>query len=222
MSPNVTRWSPVVISELGKAGIPLPLELVLSLISVESGGVSGKVNIKSGASGLLQVMPITLQDYNKHHKIKISLSVLRDKNDGAGAEQIRVGLWALEVFWRGSYNYLVKRLDTVPIDQIARIADLFYVAGPGATRERLDTLSVPTFEHVAVKYPTWNALPHPLKVWSRTSEQNPIWRLDDISTWLHGGISDSLKRNPKVAAAIALLAVGVAAWYLKGKGHGQK
>jgi hypothetical protein len=202
------RWAPVIQAELARANIPLPVELILALMDVESQGFVGLVNPKSGASGLLQVMPKTLNDYNAAHT-PISLEEMRSQNVTAAPKQIRVGLSVLASFWKGAYRYLVDRMGSVPIDELARIADLFYVAGPGATKSRLDHLSTPTWGAVQAAYPTWNALPHPRNVFSRLGEIQ--WPLDQISEWI--GKEASIIRDPKAGLAIAV-AIGLAAWYM--------
>ena len=68
---NTARWAPLVLTELQKQSLPLPVELILAVIDVESRGVTGLVNPKSGASGLMQVMPIALKHYNRYSRGKI-------------------------------------------------------------------------------------------------------------------------------------------------------
>jgi hypothetical protein len=208
--PTVRRWAPVVDAELERAQIPLPRELILALIDKESWGHVGLVNPKSGASGLMQVMPGTLDDYNKARP-DIPLSTLRSSSVTAAPAQIRVGVWVLGQFWRSAYRYLKSRMDQVPIDELAHIADLFYVAGPGATRSRLDHLDVPTWAAVQARFPKWNALPHPRGVFQILG---PIdWPVDAIADWI--GKSDTILEDPDTGFVLAVAGILVTWWFLR-------
>lgn len=210
---SVLQWGPVVDAELIRSGVPLPRDLVLAVIRVESGGVVGNVNPKSGASGLMQVMPGTLDHYNKLNPM-ISLATLRSKLPQHAVEQIRVGLWVLSTYWKSAYKYLSNRMVNVPIDELARIADLFYVAGPGATRKRLDKLSQPLWASILASFPQWNALPHPKNVFVQISDL--IWPVEKISNWLDKSIPKGLiNMSPKSGFAIGTLAILIAWWMFK-------
>lgn len=225
VSKLAESWRPVVVEEMNRAGVPLPVDLVLTLLDLESGGVAGAVNPKSGASGLMQVMPGTLKDYNKKHAVAVSLAELRGKSPAAGRLQIRVGVWVLSMFWRGAYRYILKRSDNVPTDDLARIADLYYVAGPGATRRRLDKAPRPTFDAVSAMFPSWAALRHPRNIFKRLDEQGGVsWRLDDIADWLHSTALAPPGRRPVDGFVIASIGVLLAWWWMKKKGkqHGKK
>lgn len=191
---SVLRWEPAIVAELQARSIPLPKELVESIMTVESRGKPGLVNPKSGASGLMQVMPITLQDFNQRHGTDYTLSDMRGTSNDAALKQIRVGIDIMAHYWKRAYQYLSNRLENVPIDELGRIADLFYVAGPGATKKKLDKLDVPTWERVKATYPGWNALPHPTKVYT---DPKP-WNVAAISQWLDGALSDlPVAKDPK-------------------------
>jgi len=213
---SVQKWSPIVELELSKQKVPLPRELILAVIRVESQGQAGLVNPKSGASGLMQIMPITLKDYNQRHKTNYTLSDMRKGDPLSARAQIKVGIATLAHFWRSAYKYLRSRLELVPVDELAHIADLFYTAGPGATIERLNPLSVPTWALVQAFYPKWNALPHPVKVLS----ENMPWNLDAIGPWLEqsDGISKIIK-NPKTGFALGIVILMAIYWLMKGKGN---
>jgi soluble lytic murein transglycosylase-like protein len=212
---SVSRWEPVIVAELHARSIPLPKELVESIMTVESRGKPGLVNPKSGASGLMQVMPTTLQDFNQRNGTDYTLSDMRGTSADAATKQIRVGIDIMAHYWQRAYQYLSTRLGDVPIDELGRIADLFYVAGPGATRKKLDKLDVPVWERIKTAYPNWNALPHPTKVFS---DPKP-WNVNAISQWLEGSLSDlPIEKDPKKGFGIGIVILMLAYWYMsKGK-----
>lgn len=212
---RVQRWLPIVQAELARVGSPLPAELVLAVIDTESRGYAGATNPSSGASGLMQVMPGTLEGYNQKNT-PVSLAELRSKTDAAAVKQIRVGLWVMNTYWRSAWRYLSNRLATVPIDELARVADLFYVAGPGATRKRLDKLPSPTWAAIQAAFPKWNALPHPKRVFGLLSDLQ--WPVNQISQWLESKQSIILDPTPKEGLVMAAAAILLAWWFLKKKG----
>lgn len=208
------QWASLSQSELNRSGIPLPVELVLSVIDVESRGKPGLVNKTSGASGLMQVMPVVVDGYNKSHATKYTMSDMRDPSNPVA--QIRVGVWILGQFWKSAYRYLTSRLPTVPMDELMRIADLFYVAGPGATKKKLATLSHPSFYAVSQRWPNWNALPHTVRVQNRVSDAQTKFDLSAISDWLMssnngGSIDDPITKKEGAVFALLILVV---AWAL--------
>jgi len=193
------KWLPQISTELERQSIPLPTALIASLIHVESRGVPGLVNPKSEASGLMQVMPKTLDWYNNQNNPPIPINVLRSPS--GSTEQIRVGIWVLGRFWKSAYEYLRKRQPTIPVEQLAEIADLFYVAGPGATRDRLDKVEPATLSALEQRFPAWNALPHPHNVFA----QGPFgWDLPAISKWMESAHL-SRRRAQQIGALAALL-----------------
>lgn len=213
------RWAPVVAAELERQHVPLPEQLILQLIHVESRGKAGLVNQKSGASGLMQVMPGTLTDWNHRHGKAYSLADLQGTSAEDARRQIEVGIGVLSTYWRGAHQYLKKRLDTVPVDELAHIADLFYVAGGGATKKRLNKLDNPTWAAVQARYPTWNALPHPRNVF-----KTPIahWDLPAIEAWLSGPIQKpgpvppgQSGRDPRAGFALGVMLLIAAYWLMK-------
>lgn len=211
------KWEPVVISELKRANCPLPSDLILAVIYVESRGKAGLVNPNSGASGLMQVMSGTLADYNKNHPNEtVTLDELRSKTSLAAAvKQIRVGLWVVRAYWKSAYKFLSKYFTTVPVDELAHFADLFYVAGPGATRKRAETLSPPTWASIQNAFPKWNALPHPRNVFGALPGLQ--WPVDAISQWLE---SKSLLKplSPREGVGLALVGLCVIWWWWSKKG----
>ena len=52
----------IVDAELTRGKYPFPPELIHALIKVESSWKPGVVNPKSGATGLMQVMPVVVSD----------------------------------------------------------------------------------------------------------------------------------------------------------------
>jgi hypothetical protein len=211
MVASVQRWEPAVIAELNSQGVPLPPSLILAVIKVESNGYPGIVNPKSGASGLMQVMPKTLQDFNARHGKNYTLSDLRSQSDSGARKQIEVGIAVLAHYWKRAYKYLTSRLDNVPVDELAHIADLFYAAGPGATMSRLDKLPSPTWEMIKEAFPKWNALPHPTKIFS---SEHP-WDLTSIGTWLEGSPLKKIINDPRTGFALGILLLMVAYWLMK-------
>lgn len=210
---SVERWRSLVQEELSISGIPLPDDLVLALIWTESRGHPGSTNEKSGASGLMQVMPNTLSWYNQQTGNNIPLSTLR--STAKPREQIRVGIWVLGQFWRSAYRYLRDRLNEVPTDELGKIADLFYVAGPGATKHKLDKLQIPFYKYVAQRWPEWNALPHVLNVWSHLPD-TVAWDLAELSKWLESSVVLSKKAKNGAIAAIAAVILGYW-WFIRRK-----
>jgi hypothetical protein len=71
----------------------------------------------------------------------------------------------------------------VSIDELAKIADLFYAAGPGAAQNILNKVQPPLWDNVQVQYPKWNALPHPRHVLKHPKP----WNLPIIQAWLDKG-----------------------------------
>lgn len=201
-----------MIAELNSQGVPLPSSLILSVIKVESNGYPGLINPKSGASGLMQIMPTTLQDFNARHGKTYTMSDMQSESDSSARKQIEVGIAVLAHYWKRAYKYLKNRLKDVPVDELAHIADLFYAAGPGATMKRLDKLAVPTWEAVKAAFPEWNAIPHPTKIFAT---EHP-WEIASIGTWLEGPLKKILK-DPRTGFAVGILVLMLAYWLMKGQ-----
>lgn len=216
VAKSVLKWEPLVLSELASQGVPLPSSLILAVIKVESNGKAGIVNPKSGASGLMQIMPGTLKDFNQRHGKNYPISTLRSSSESDARKQIEVGIAVLAHYWKRAYKYLKNRLGDVPADELGHIADLFYAAGPGATMKRLDKLAVPTWAAVQNAFPSWNALPHPTKIFSVPHQ----WNLDKIGSWLEGPlkkIGGEISKDPKAGFALGILVL-MAAYYFMTKG----
>jgi hypothetical protein len=188
----------------------------------ESSGKAGEVNKTTGASGLLQVMPGTLDWYNKKTGDNVSLSTMRSKTNSAGAHQIKVGLWVLATFWHSAYRWLTKKNQTenIPLDDMVRFASAFYVAGPGTTQDMGERLSIPiTWAVWETRYPKSNINPYANGVWTGTQEQKPTWDLSKISSWLkgtidgdNGGDSDDDDDDDTAIGLLLGLAIILGAW----------
>lgn len=211
---SVERWRDLARAELARTGSPLPVNLILAVIHVESRGFPGNTNPKSGASGLMQVMPGTLAGYNKQTGDNITLDQLRSPNHPD--KQIRAGVWVVNTYWKSAYKYLNDRLTDVPVQELGKVADLFYVAGPGATKKRLNKVAVPFFHQVAQRFPTWNALPHPRNVW-KVLPPDTQWDTAAIGKWLNGTVRKIQKVENTSILLIALMVIGYW-WFMKGKG----
>lgn len=215
MADGIEQWKSAVHAELARSKYPLPPELVLAIMKRESNGRVGVKNPRSGASGLMQVMPIALRHYNQNHRVKYTMADLRAKTIGDGTIQIRVGLWILGFFVKSAYRYLNRRLGEVPIDDLIRTADFFYAAGPGNARRKLDLVSRPTFDNVKARWPHWDRIAPAQLVWSRS--QDAAWDMDGIDRWLQGNVDDEDEQTQK-GAAIGIVIIAIAWWYFeKGK-----
>lgn len=221
----VERWRAMAQEEIARQGVPFPVELVLSVIRKESGGQTG-IQSHKGASGLMQVMPGTLAEYNKYHTTKYDISDLRAKTQAAASIQIRVGIWVLKTYWQSAWRYLKDRLPQITIETLSKIASIFYVAGPGAGRKKLDKISKPTYDELAAKYPNWDpvAAGYALKIWNWTTEAGARWDPKAVDTWLGGGITDDTdtdtnnSTDDRISGALLAIIMMAAAWLiLKGK-----
>lgn len=216
---KVKKWEPAVIAELERQGVPLPPELILAIMYVESRGKAGLVNPKSGASGLLQVMPGTLKDFNKRHGRNYTIGDMRSESPAAALKQIEVGIAVAAHYWKSAYKYLSKKLQDVPIDLLGRVADLFYAAGPGATQKRLNKLQNISWEAIEAKFPNWAAMPHPRKVYA--DEYDHPFNIPVISEWVKGPIDPITEgepeKDPRMGFALGVLLLMAAYWLMKGK-----
>lgn len=193
MDNRVFRYLPIINKEIFDNKYPFPAPLITALIWVESRGTIGAVNPKSGASGLMQVMPIALKDYNQRSGNPIlSMTDMRSKSEDKAHDQIRVGMWLLGNFWIGAWRYLSKRLPKVSIPDLVKIADTFYVAGPNRMRKLLDKVAHPTFANALDKYPKSNALGHAIKVWTSANQAGAVFEENRINQWLGQPIEDTV------------------------------
>jgi hypothetical protein len=209
---RVERWRSMVQSEIDRLGVPFPADYQLGIIQRESNGKPGEVNPVSGASGLTQVMPITIKDYNQHHTHKYTMSQLRNPNEPR--IQIRVGLWVLKTFFRSAHRYLKKRLETIPLDELVKVTDTFYAAGPKNAKSRLNKIK-PTWANVKARFPNWDRIAPAELVWERSSRKG-LWDLPAVEQWLRTAITDE-RQTAVGGAAIALLILVAAIAIMKGK-----
>lgn len=209
---RISRWASIAQSEIQRLNLPFPVDYVLGILQRESNGTSGAVNKSSGASGLMQIMPITLKDYNQRNGTNYTMAQLRDPN--RADLQIRVGVWVLKTFMRSAFNYLKKRLSTVPLDDLVRVTDTFYAAGPGNSRKKLDKI-VPTWANVVSTYPSWDRIKPAELVWQRSNDSSS-WDLPAVDQWLGIEIDDEKKKQIG-GALVALLIIAIALMSLKKK-----
>lgn len=220
--PNVLRWQAVTRSEIERGGYPFPVEYALSVCLIESRGKVGIVNPNSGASGLMQIMPGTLDGYNQNNSPKIPLSHLRNDNAIFAPEQMRVGLWVMGRYTKNAYKWISKTNPNPPLSDLMRIADLMYVAGPGRVKKGFSELSDRTFDNMMELKPNWlpksKPFNHPLRVWKWTTVKNdPTWDMDAIDAWVTGNTEPPPLPPPTVATQNgligALLLLAVASYF---------
>lgn len=213
---KVKKWQDAVIAELERQGVPLPAELILAIMWVESRGKAGLVNPTSGASGLMQIMPNTLKDFNKRHGRNYSIDDMRSESAAAALKQIEVGIAVAAQYWKSAYKYLSKKLTDISTELLGRVADLFYVAGPGATQKRLNKLSSISWDSIESNFPKWAALPHPRKVYG--DDYDHPFDTSAISEWLKGadGVVTEPEKDPKLGFALGILLLMAAYWLMKG------
>ena len=203
----VERWRGIVRSELERGNYPWPAELILALIHTESAGVAGAVNQASGASGLMQVMPIVVKGFNRKYGTNLTMDTMRAKTPEAVRLQIRIGLNALANFWRNAYVELGRRAE-IPVSDLARIADLWYVAGGRYAKRALRRSPAPTWTAIAAANPG-RAVTHAETVWERTHRAVPIWDYAAIDAFL------GKKYRPARSGFLAgLILIGLASRFL--------
>lgn len=219
MDTSVEKWKGIAQSELYRLGAPLPVELVLAIVRRESNGTAGAVNPKSGASGLMQVMPVALKDYNQNHSDKYTMADLRNTDQRSAKIQIRVGVWILIQFFRSAYRYLKSRLSTVSLDDLVKITDTFYAAGPANSKGRLNKI-VPTWENVKSSFPTWDRIKPAELIWQRSNDWGAKWDLSSIDSWLESNLSTNTKKT--MSGAIIGIIIILIAWQYFGRSANAK
>lgn len=218
VTEKVKQWEPIVSEELSARGVPLPNDLILRLIQKESGGKAGVVRKGGSDSGLMQVLPNTLKDFNKRNGTNYTIEDLRGKDDASARIQIRVGIGVISHYWRRAYRYMNDRgVQDINIDDLAHIADLFYRAGPGATMKQLDKLSSLTWPTIDAAFPDWPPMKHPRSVFKTPVDFN----VGAIETWLKKSYKPPKQKqppkDPKMGFALAVLLLMTAYWLMKGK-----
>jgi len=213
MDDRVEKWRTIAQQEINNAGVPLPVEHILAIIQRESGGTVGALNPNGGDSGLMQVRPISLEEFNRNHDRKYTIEQLRGKNNESAAIQIRVGLWILAYYLKLAYRYIKKRIGRVALDDLVKITDTFYASGPANARKKLDKVH-PTWDQIKQKYPNWGRIQPAELIWKRANEGGAQWSLADIDSWLEGEIVIDTKKSIN-GALIAILLVAIA-WSILG------
>lgn len=216
MKESVEKWRYLALHEISKLGVPLPVEHILAIMQRESNGKAGVVNQSSGASGLMQVKRIALKDYNQNHSVQYTMDQLRGTDQNSAAIQIRVGLWILSRFVKSAYKYLKGKLGTVPLDDLIRVSDTFYAAGPGNAKPKLDQLNRPTWAAIKQKFPDWDRVVPAELVWNIANEEGAIWDLPRIDNWLEEEITN--ETNKAVGGALIGILIILAAWMWFQKG----
>lgn len=215
---QISKWRDIAASELARANIPLPAELILAVIKVESNGVPGAVNLKSGASGLMQVMPNTLEWFRNQTGVSISLDDLRSKSLEGARRQIRVGIWVLGQFWQSACKWIKSQTTDIPISELARFADAFYAAGPGRVKSMAAALPR-NWGAWQKAYPKSNITRHAQNVWSIVSSEDPFWDLEQIGRWIETK-NDLIASKNRTGLVIGILILLLASLFLKGKKDG--
>lgn len=226
---RTNQWLPLIQNELTVRGYPFPPELITALIQVESAGKVGTINKKSGASGLMQVMPIALKEYNRHNPEDYKMGHLRGKTDTDAAIQIRVGTWILGHYWRLANKYLLKRSIDPTIHDLSLVGSMFYVAGPRPIRNRLGKLERPDANSILKKWgdSNWKPIVYAKKLWSLCAAQNPSWNYPAVKDWLGDAQPQGVTPPPLIASSapntlngllLGLMILAVAAYYLPKKG----
>jgi len=229
VSKRTKQWLPMIKNELAGKGYPFPPELITALIPAERAGAVGTINKKSGASGLMQVMPIALKSYNQNNPEKYKMAHLRGKNDTDAAIQIRVGTWILGHYWRKANKYLHRRSIDPTIHDLALTGSMFYVAGPRPIKNRLDKLARPDASAVLNRWgdSSWKPIVYAKRLWNLCAAQNPNWDLTAVKSWLGNAAQPQPVTPPPLVASpipstlngllLGLMVLAVAAYYLSKK-----
>lgn len=212
---SVKRWEPAVKAELYRKNIPIPPDVILAVMWVESRGNPGLTNSKSGASGLMQVMPGTLADFNQRHGKSYTIEEMRGDTNNDALKQIEVGIAVLAHYWKSAYKYLTKKMSDIPVDLLAIVADLFYAAGPGAAQKRLNKLGSISWDSIREKFPDWAAIPHPTNVFEKVLEGQQSYNASAVGKWLEGEVNDTIEPDPKMGFALGALLLMAAYWLMK-------
>jgi hypothetical protein len=202
---------------------------VLAVIQVESAGDPEAVNKTSGASGLMQVMPIALRDFNNHHKKSpVAWASLRGKTLIDIKNQIRVGMWVMGQYLRSAHKFIASKLPAVEIENLIKMADHFYAAGPAGTKKRIGN-TPPDTRIIAQKFPGWSPVRHARKIWDYAQKENPKWDLQKINDWVKGIVKPVDPYYPiepvdpgggssaTSGLLIGLVVLALVAYFMKGK-----
>lgn len=213
IEPQIEKWKAMVQSEIARAGYPIPAEHALAIIRRESNGKAGALNPTGGDSGLMQLRPIALEEYNRNHNQKYTMGQLRGTSDESARIQIRVGLWILLYYLRAAYKYIKKRVGEVALDDLIKITDAMYAMGAAGARQKLDKVDPLTWDEIKRKFPAWHRIDPAEKIWSRANDYGANWSIESIGRWLEGQITDETKKATG-GAILGILLIAIAWFYL--------
>ena len=217
---NVLRWEALARDEISRGAYPFPVEYPLAVCLVESRGSVGEVNPKSGASGMMQIMPGTLEGYNKNNSPDIPLSQLRSSDHKYAPEQMRVGLWVMGQYLKQGYNWVSKTNPNPPLSDVIKVSDLMYVRGPAGVRTDFSDIQSRLFKDLVDRRPNYQPFAHPRTVWKWTNEENSAdWDTPAIDNWVTGQTEQPEEPPPMIAQTNgfigALLILAFASWYFQ-------
>lgn len=220
--PNTLRWGPTMQEEISRGRYPFPLEYPLAVCLRESGGVVGNVNPTSGASGLMQIMPVTLGDYNKYNSPNISLFELRSPDPRNAAKQMRVGLWVMGRYLKRGFEWIDETNPNPALSDLIKISDLMYVRGPAGVRDDFRGLTSRTFNDLVEYRPNYQPFAHPRFVWKWTMvNNNPVWDMNAIDKWVTGETQPPPPEQPpaiantKTGFLTAIMILAVTSYFLQ-------
>jgi hypothetical protein len=225
---SVERYRTIVEAELERQKSALPIEVVLAHIKHESAGVPGIVS-PVGAAGLLQVMPSWLNTWNKAHSAAaITAADLRSTAPDGIRKQIAIGIFALGVYWRKVYKWLLDNQGTAAIDDLIHWSAAFYVAGPGNALKLAKAVGSVLWSDVRAARPNSKMVVYADEVWSTANEQKPAWSLARLDAWLSAGgnVPAALAKvvpaiSPMIGLLLALGLIAIASYMLFKKGKGE-
>lgn len=218
---KVERWRAEVQSQMDQRGYPWAVEFVLALMQRESGGIIGNTNSTSGASGLMQVMPISLQEYNNKTGSSIQLSTLRATNMASAPTQIKVGMWILASYWKSAYKWLAEQNQNqnIPIDELAKFSDAFYHAGANGMKGLSQNLPRP------IRWADWQSghpnnkiTVHANAVWANSLNNGAVWNMTKVYDFVQGGLITipTDPTSPKMGFVLAIIIFVIGSYLLKG------
>jgi len=200
--------------------LPIPTELIMGLVDLESGGDPTQINPNSGAMGLTQLMPIAIKDYNQRHKTTHSAASVM----ASPKLQLEIGVDIYAQYLRKAWRLLAGKVPFNTRD-IVSTALMCYVWGPGNVELFFKKIESPTWDFIQQNYHDSKAPKYARVVLSRAAELNPVWNDEALKSWLSatspGGytptvplISDSNRKG--VVLALALFALGF--WVINDNG----
>ena len=198
---------------IASQNLPIPVELLMGLVDLESGGDPTQINPNSGAMGTFQLMPIAIADYNRRHKTAHTPATVM----ASPKLQIEIGADIFGQYLRKAWRLLSGKIPYNTRD-IVSTALMCYVSGPRTIEKMLSGIDVPTYQFVQkLEGPTKQAT-YARVVLSRTEELNPTWDDKALNSWLSSvpaGATDpnvpliSENNRKGVIVALALFALGM-------------